>query len=223
MAQDGKIVTDIEEVADALKEIFPFYQMKKASGGRFVFKEDPKTAKGEAKNRIEDLINDGSIKKVTLENVKAAFSGAKVAQTKDNSFMVQLPNGRYIKINTNWDIEYNGPALGPNQKAVGRFNSIGLDGIIQVAKHPDPNRIMYHEQLHAAWTMALTDKEMNILDKKFGSEENAALAFEKWRKQRDAKPTNTIERMFQKVVDFLKGIYDAVVQNENAVFTRGCF
>lgn len=78
---------------------------------------------------------------------------------------------------------------------------ISLDGIMYLSKEGAVSTTPQHEHFHFAWQYLITDRERAALTKQYGSEEGAALAYERW------APAEQPHSIFGKILQVARGVY----------------
>lgn len=157
---------------------------------------------------------------VPIETVQKAIPGLNwkpsVNEFGDPVFYAQLAGGRMLLLEPNSDdmlrisnsesFRRSALAAGKNPADVvsrGAYTAFGLgrEALIRIAEAA-PDGTIEHEGLHFLWDVALTPEEKSALLKKYGGEEEAAYAFEKWLTDRNRRPST----WFQKVLDWVRRV-----------------
>jgi hypothetical protein len=161
---------------------------------------------------------------VTTETIQKAF-GSK-AQVTQSTLMpdvheVLLPNGKRILVRQNAEIQvapealaaYGKTELAPGEAVTGEWRSLNGTNLLSLAKG-EGAEALHHEAFHGAMEMALTKGEREAILKKYGTEEAAAAAYETW------KPKEEPHTLFQKILDFFRGIYQAFFPDAESAFAK---
>jgi len=157
---------------------------------------------------------------ITIEAVSRAFPKTEIRQ-HDGGFVVELPAGQLIWITPNAEIYVNperfreayGYPLPPGNVIAGEWQVINHGGIIRLAKLADEGTL-HHEAFHAAMQLTLSPEEKAEILEKYGSEESAAYAYERWR---EGNPPNT---WFGKIRAYFRNLYARLFDAPEAVFGR---
>ena len=142
--------------------------------------------------------------------VEEAFPSGKVETMESGAQRVSLPNGSVVTVLPDQTIEVSKPAARKayearykgQEKASGAFLRVGEDGVIWLSKEADQGTVD-HEAFHMAFQTALTNKERSVLVKKYGSEEEAAAEYGRW------KPAQK-NGVFEKIRKFFRAIREAL-------------
>jgi len=174
------------------------------------------------KYQVATLTKQGAISSFTRSTIQKAFPGQSIAE-KDGHFLVELKNGKTIRINQNWDIAIDSVTkeilnIPDDAKGIASYEK-GTLNLSDLATLRD----LHHEAFHVAYDMTLTKTEIQNLTAKFGTglkgEENAALAYEEWRVSQKTPPRKTfLQKSFGKVQDFLQNLRDTIIKDDKAVF-----
>lgn len=155
---------------------------------------------------------------VDIATIKKEFKGSKVVDhgkgDGGNIYEITTPSGMTlfvhaglseIKIADTKKADRDWEGVNPQQAyeddlAAGTFQMAGRNGLISLVSDAEERSTLRHETYHAVERMALTQREINILARKFGKEEGRAVAYQKWRNNR-VTDTRT-DKFFQKIFDF---------------------
>ncbi len=184
--------------------------------GNVVFELTPKKLTPKFKAEQKKLQTKQTKVNKYRELLEKAFPFAKVIQPvprKPSQFAVKMPNGATIIVRTDENISpdldafeaaYQKPFDPETMTILGKWTPaqnarITGQGMISLAK--ESQDVIDHETFHAAVAMVLTPREMAMLQKKYGTEEDAANAYANW----SPSESNTI---FQKIKDFFKKVLE---------------
>jgi hypothetical protein len=178
-----------------------------------------KEAKAKQDNKFVSIIRRAFPTATAIRPAQGHIAGYEIEA--DDSFHVVLPNGARIQVKFNAM-----PELTPEQMEKFRNDYLGIQditgqvpfalwvedadasitgsGTVWLAGLGDLQTDLDHEVLHAAKSIVLTKAEDKQLEKDFGSEENQAIAYEKWRKSQRS------HKIFDKVRSFFRRIAEAM-------------
>jgi len=169
---------------------------------------------------------------VTLRAIKRAVPGAKVSITKDGLVRIQFKNGFVVNVNLSAkaiEIDQNvmkrdyGREATAGDIAVGR-NYVTVDGeaFIDIVSGMTDMRTFHHELYEVARRMALSGKQIDILNKAFkGNKEAEAEAYADFMVKRLANQSKLVNSLFQKISDFFSDIRAKLFgQNSEDIFRQ---
>lgn len=162
--------------------------------------------------------------------IQSAFPNAKFERRDNGQIVAELPNGAKFAISIKDNIILNarqqkradashGTVGGIIQGFWKKFTANGVDRLLAVSRHSQQGTA-YHEALHAAMDLALTEKERNSLlnyyaqeAKKQGrdTEETLADAYRDWKLARQNHKGTLFGKLWQKIKDLctrLKSFFD---------------
>jgi hypothetical protein len=233
--KNAEVVPSSPIMESAMQNIynhFPMSDVYKTGKGFVVVHEDGTGLKVEwnPKNKNWDIRdhNDNPVNGLNANMIKAAMPTAtSVVQLEDGSFDVEI-GGRKFRFKNPDKID--NADLQEGYYANGMFDIVdadgkkilGIDGVISIARgtaekpfNIGTGRTVYHEVAHAAFKMgAITEKEYTALVRKYGNEENIAIAYENWN---DKPVPNTI---FGKIKRFFQNIVNKILTPNNAAAER---
>jgi len=163
--------------------------------------------------------------------VQKTFPKSEVSETPEG-FMVKTPGGTEMLVKEQSVIIMTPRERVAAEKAYGRELTaseepiaaieLGLDTILSLT--PRGVKAIDHEKWHWAEYAALSKKELDIVSKKYITEEARADAYQEYinklGKNLNAKPANKIEAIWQKMVDFYQKVKSMFVLSEQDVFGR---
>lgn len=169
--------------------------------------------------------------------IKKALPGAELEQREDGSYIATMPNGKRLGIVIEEQIllnERQAEKAGKAHNRVAReaegywsrweqLDGKNIDGVIRVSRNSRVGTA-FHETLHAAMDLCLTDKEKAALYKAFAKkakesgrsiDEEIADAYKEWAIKRQSGQGSMFGKLFQKAKDFLNKLYTMFVEADN--------
>lgn len=169
--------------------------------------------------------------------IKKALPGAELEQREDGSYIATMPNGKRLGIVIEEQILLNERQAEQAGEAHNRaaseaegywsrweqLDSKNIDGVIRVSRNSRVGTA-FHETLHAAMDLCLTDKEKAALYKAFAKkakesgrsvDEEIADAYKEWAIKRQSGQGSMFGKLFQKAKDFLNKLYTMFVETDN--------
>ena len=169
--------------------------------------------------------------------IKKALPGAELEQRADGSYIATMPNGKRLGIVIEDQILLNERQAEKAGKAHNRtvseaegywsrweqLDGKNIDGVIRVSRNSRVGTA-FHETLHAAMDLCLTDKEKAALHKAFAKkakesgrnvDEEIADAYKEWAIKRQSGQGSMFGKLFQKAKDFLNKLYTMFVEADN--------
>ena len=169
--------------------------------------------------------------------IKKALPGAELEQREDGSYIATMPNGKRLGIVIEEQIllnERQAEKAGKAHNRVAReaegywsrweqLDGKNIDGVIRVSRNSRVGTA-FHETLHAAMDLCLTDKEKAALYKAFAKkakesgrsiDEEIADAYKEWAIKRQSGQGSMFGKLFQKAKDFLNKLYTMFVETDN--------
>ena len=169
--------------------------------------------------------------------IKKALPGAELEQREDGSYIATMPNGKRLGIVIEEQILLNERQAEKAGKAHNRvvreaegywsrweqLDGKNIDGVIRVSRNSRVGTA-FHETLHAAMDLCLTDKEKAALYKAFAKkakesgrsvDEEIADAYKEWAIKRQSGQGSMFGKLFQKAKDFLNKLYTMFVEADN--------
>ena len=169
--------------------------------------------------------------------IKKALPGAELEQREDGSYIATMPNGKRLGIVIEDQLLLNERQAEEAGKAHNRtvseaegywsrweqLDGKNIDGIIRVSRNSRVGTA-FHETLHAAMDLCLTDKEKAALHKAFAKkakesgrnvDEEIADAYKEWAIKRQSGQGSMFGKLFQKAKDFLNKLYTMFVEADN--------
>lgn len=169
--------------------------------------------------------------------IKKALPGAELEQRADGSYIATMPNGKRLGIVIEDQILLNERQAEKAGKAHNRavseaegywsrweqLDGKNIDGVIRVSRNSRVGTA-FHETLHAAMDLCLTDKEKAALYKAFAKkakesgrsvDEEIADAYKEWAIKRQSGQGSMFGKLFQKAKDFLNKLYTMFVEADN--------
>lgn len=169
--------------------------------------------------------------------IKKALPGAELEQRADGSYIATMPNGKRLGIVIEDQILLNERQAEKAGKAHNRaaseaegywsrweqLDGKNIDGVIRLSRNSRAGTA-FHETLHAAMDLCLTDKEKAALHKAFAKkakesgrniDEEIADAYKEWAIKRQSGRGSMFGKLFQKVTDFLNKLYTMFVEANN--------
>lgn len=169
--------------------------------------------------------------------IKKALPGAELEQREDGSYIATMPNGKRLGIVIEDQLLLNERQAEEAGKAHNRtvseaegywsrweqLDGKNIDGIIRVSRNSRVGTA-FHETLHAAMDLCLTDKEKAALHKAFAKkakesgrnvDEEIADAYKEWAIKRQRGQGSMFGKLFQKAKDFLNKLYTMFVEADN--------
>ena len=169
--------------------------------------------------------------------IKKALPGAELEQRADGSYIATMPNGKRLGIVIEDQILLNERQAEKAGKAHNRaaseaegywsrweqLDGKNIDGVIRVSRNSRVGTA-FHETLHAAMDLCLTEKEKAALYKAFAKkakesgrsvDEEIADAYKEWAIKRQSGQGSMFGKLFQKAKDFLNKLYTMFVEANN--------
>lgn len=169
--------------------------------------------------------------------IKKALPGAELEQRADGSYIATMPNGKRLGIVIEDQIllnerqaekagEAHNRAASEAEGYWSRWEQLdgkNIDGVIRVSRNSRVGTA-FHETLHAAMDLCLTDKEKAALYKAFAKkakesgrsvDEEIADAYKEWAIKRQSGQGSMFGKLFQKAKDFLNKLYTMFVETDN--------
>ena len=169
--------------------------------------------------------------------IKKALPGAELEQREDGSYIATMPNGKRLGIVIEEQIllnerqaekagEAHNRAASEAEGYWSRWEQLdgkNIDGVIRVSRNSRVGTA-FHETLHAAMDLCLTDKEKAALYKAFAKkakesgrsvDEEIADAYKEWAIKRQSGQGSMFGKLFQKAKDFLNKLYTMFVEADN--------
>ena len=169
--------------------------------------------------------------------IKKALPGAELEQRADGSYIATMPNGKRVGIVIEDQILLNERQAEKAGKAHNRaaseaegywsrweqLDGKNIDGVIRVSRNSRVGTA-FHETLHAAMDLCLTEKEKAALYKAFAKkakesgrsvDEEIADAYKEWAIKRQSGQGSMFGKLFQKAKDFLNKLYTMFVEANN--------
>jgi N12 class adenine-specific DNA methylase len=169
--------------------------------------------------------------------IKKALPGAELEQREDGSYIATMPNGKRLGIVIEEQIllnerqaekagEAHNRAASEAEGYWSRWEQLdgkNIDGVIRVSRNSRVGTA-FHETLHAAMDLCLTDKEKAALYKAFAKkakesgrsvDEEIADAYKEWVIKRQSGQGSMFGKLFQKAKDFLNKLYTMFVEADN--------
>lgn len=191
---------------------------------------------GDTQYSVSEEASTRSREEVEAE-IKKALPGAELEQRADGSYIATMPNGKRLGIVIEDQILLNERQAEKAGKAHNRaaseaegywsrweqLDGKNIDGVIRVSRNSRVGTA-FHETLHAAMDLCLTDKEKAALYKAFAKkakesgrsvDEEIADAYKEWAIKRQNGQGSMFGTLFQKAKDFLNKLYTIFVEAEN--------
>lgn len=169
--------------------------------------------------------------------IKKALPGAELEQRENGSYIATMPNGKRLGIVIEEQIllnerqaekagEAHNRAASEAEGYWSRWEQLdgkNIDGVIRVSRNSRVGTA-FHETLHAAMDLCLTDKEKAALYKAFAKkakesgrsvDEEIADAYKEWAIKRQSGQGSMFGKLFQKAKDFLNKLYTMFVKANN--------
>lgn len=169
--------------------------------------------------------------------IKKALLGAEFEQREDGSYIATMPNGKRLGIVIEEQIllnERQAEKAGEAHNRAAReaegywsrweqLDGKNINGVIRVSRNSRVGTA-FHETLHAAMDLCLTDKEKAALYKAFAKkakesgrsvDEEIADAYKEWAIKRQSGQGSMFGKLFQKAKDFLNKLYTMFVEADN--------
>lgn len=169
--------------------------------------------------------------------IKKALPGAELEQREDGSYIATMPNGKRLGIVIEEQIllnerqaekagEAHNRAASEAEGYWSRWEQLdgkNIDGVIRVSRNSRVGTA-FHETLHAAMDLCLTDKEKAALYRSFSRkakesgrsvDEEIADAYKEWAIKRQSGQGSMFGKLFQKAKDFLNKLYTMFVEADN--------
>lgn len=191
---------------------------------------------GDAQYSVSEEASTRSREEVEAE-IKKALPGAELEQRADGSYIATMPNGKRLGIVIEDQILLNERQAEKAGKAHNRaaseaegywsrweqLDGKNIDGVIRVSRNSRVGTA-FHETLHAAMDLCLTEKEKAALYKAFAKkakesgrsvDEEIADAYKEWAIKRQNGQGSMFGKLFQKAKDFLNKLYTMFVEANN--------
>lgn len=191
---------------------------------------------GDTQYSVSEEASTRSREEVEAE-IKKALPGAELEQREDGSYIATMPNGKRLGIVIEDQILLNERQAEKAGKAHNRavseaegywsrweqLDGKNIDGVIRVSRNSRVGTA-FHETLHAAMDLCLTDKEKAALYKAFAKkaeesgrsvDEEIADAYKEWAIKRQSGQGSMFGKLFQKAKDFLNKLYTMFVEADN--------
>ena len=185
---------------------------------------------------VSEEVSTRSREEVEAE-IKKSLPGAELEQRADGSYIATMPNGKRLGIVIEDQILLNERQAEKAGKAHNRavseaegywsrweqLDGKNIDGVIRVSRNSRVGTA-FHETLHAAMDLCLTEKEKAALYKAFAKkakesgrsvDEEIADAYKEWAIKRQNGQGSMFGTLFQKAKDFLNKLYTMFVEAEN--------
>ncbi len=185
---------------------------------------------------VSEEVSTRSREEVEAE-IKKALPGAELEQRADGSYIATMPNGKRLGIVIEEQILLNERQAEKAGKAHNRaaseaegywsrweqLDGKNIDGVIRVSRNSRVGTA-FHETLHAAMDLCLTEKEKAALYKAFAKkakesgrsvDEEIADAYKEWAIKRQSGQGSMFGKLFQKAKDFLNKLYTMFVETDN--------
>lgn len=191
---------------------------------------------GDTQYSVSEEASTRSREEVETE-IKKALPGAELEQREDGSYIATMPNGKRLGIVIEEQIllnerqaekagEAHNRAASEAEGYWSRWEQLdgkNIDGIIRVSRNSRVGTA-FHETLHSAMDLCLTDKEKAALYKAFAKkakesgrsvDEEIADAYKEWAIKRQSGQGSMFGKLFQKAKDFLNKLYTMFVEADN--------
>lgn len=191
---------------------------------------------GDTQYSVSEEASTRSREEVETE-IKKALPGAELEQREDGSYIATMPNGKRLGIVIEEKIllnerqaekagEAHNRAASEAEGYWSRWEQLdgkNIDGVIRVSRNSRVGTA-FHEMLHAAMDLCLTDKEKAALYKAFAKkakesrrsvDEEIADAYKEWAIKRQSGQGSMFGKLFQKAKDFLNKLYTMFVEADN--------
>lgn len=199
--------------------------------------EDVKNAtKGDTQYSVSSEAVQRAREEVEAE-IRAALPGAELEQQANGNYIATMPNGKRLGIVIEDQILLNERQAADAGKAHNRaaneaegywsrweqLDGKNIDGVLKVSRNSRVGTA-FHETLHAAMDLCLTDKEKAALYKAFAKkakesgrsvDEEIADAYKEWAIKRQRGQGSMFGKLFQKAKDFLNKLYTMLVEADN--------
>ncbi|MHC4421431.1 MAG: DUF7178 family protein [Planctomycetota bacterium] len=223
MKEHGYIGYYSQDRGPAIAVVFDKLKVERVKPGKAAMARSSesiaKEAKAKEEGKYKAIIRKAFPTATRIAPVQGYIAGYDIEQ--DDAFHVTLPNGSRIQVKFNAM-----PELSQEQMDKFREDYMGIEdtknpipfalwveddnasitgsGTIWLAGLGELQTDIDHEVLHAAKAIVLTKAEDRQLEKDFGTEEQQAMAYEKWRK------TNRSHKIFDKIRSFFRRIAEAM-------------
>lgn len=191
---------------------------------------------GDTQYSVSEEASTRSREEVEAE-IKKALPGAELEQRADGSYIATMPNGKRLGIVIEDQILLNERQAEKAGKAHNRavseaegywsrweqLDGKNIDGVLKVSRNSRVGTA-FHETLHAAMDLCLTDKEKAALYKAFAKkakesgrsvDEEIADAYKEWAIKRQSGQGSMFGKLFQQTKDFLNKLYTMFVETDN--------
>lgn len=240
----NKIIKDNEELAKQLEakinEPFKYADEYESLKKRSAEIEEALNKSSEQTSDTQYSVSSEASQRARDEveaEIKKALPGAKLEQREDGSYIATMPNGKRLGIVIEEQILLNERQAEKAGEAHNRaaseaegywsrweqLDSKKIDGVIRVSRNSRVGTA-FHETLHAAMDLCLTDKEKAALYKAFAKkakesgrsiDEEIADAYKEWAIKRQSGQGSMFGKLFQKAKDFLNKLYTMFVEADN--------
>ena len=170
-----------------------------------------------------------------VDEVKAAFPGARDFHRNGQHLMFIMPNGTSIAVDIANQVFLSGKEAEDARKAHGKnadepirvngyTETFGKDAAIKLAQDGDRGTA-FHESYHPAYNLVLTAKEKAAMEKEYGASakeqgksviEVSADAYRDWQLARKERRGTRLGKLFQKIQDFAYKALAVLTRTENA-------
>ena len=191
---------------------------------------------GDTQYSVSEEASTRSREEVEAE-IKKALPGAELEQRADGSYIATMPNSKRLGIVIEDQILLNERQAEKAGKAHNRaaseaegywsrweqLDGKNIDGVLKVSLNSRVGTA-FHETLHAAMDLCLTDKEKAALYKAFAKkakesgrsvDEEIADAYKEWAIKRQSGQGSMFGKLFQKAKDFINKLYTMFVETDN--------
>nr|DAF08801.1 MAG TPA: Chromatin remodeling complex ATPase [Caudoviricetes sp.] len=191
---------------------------------------------GDTQYSVSEEASTRSREEVEAE-IKKALPGAELEHRADGSYIATMSNGKRLGIVIEDQIllnerqaekagEAHNRAASEAEGYWSRWEQLdgkNIDGVIRVSRNSRVGTA-FHETLHAAMDLCLTDKEKAALYKAFAKkakesgrsvDEEIADAYKEWAIKRQSGQGSMFGKLFQKAKDFLNKLYTMFVEADN--------
>lgn len=191
---------------------------------------------GDTQYSVSEEASTRSREEVEAE-IKKALPGAELEQQAYGNYIATMPNGKRLGIVIEEQILLNERQAADAGKAHNRaaneaegywsrweqLDGKNIDGVLKVSRNSRVGTA-FHETLHAAMDLCLTEKEKAALYRSFSRkakesgrsvDEEIADAYKEWAIKRQRGQGSMFGKLFQKVTDFLNKLYTMLVEADN--------
>lgn len=240
----NKIIKDSEELSKQLEakinEPFKYADEYESLKKRSAEIEEALNKSNEQTGNTQYSVSSEAVQRAKEEveaEIKKALPGAELEQQSDGSYIATMPNGKRLGIVIEDQILLNERQAEKAGKAHNRaaseaegywsrweqLDGKNIDGVIRVSRNSRVGTA-FHETLHAAMDLCLTEKEKAALYKAFAKkakesgrsvDEEIADAYKEWAIKRQNGQGSMFGKLFQKAKDFLNKLYTMFVEANN--------